>query len=126
VLDALERMFPAVRAAYMDSRSMAIAADAEAYLTRYRAESQAVRDLEAERRWKGAPLDESEVRRVASFLKSHNEMMKGEEFVMREMRNRAREVRRLWIAAVFLLFALALFVRPPAPRAVHRENRRAL
>jgi zinc/manganese transport system permease protein len=116
VLDALERMFPAIRVAYMDAKSIAIAADAEAYLARYRAETQAVREREAERRWKGEPLEEAEVRRIASFLKSHNEMMKGEEFVAREMRNRAREVGRLWIAAVFLLFALALFVRPPARR----------
>jgi zinc/manganese transport system permease protein len=116
VLDTLERAFPAIRNAYMDDKSIAIAADAERYLERYRAEAQALRDREAERRWKGEPLEEQEVRRIASFLKSNNEMMKGEEFVAREMRNRAREVRRLWIAAAFLAFALALFVRPPRPR----------
>ena len=116
VLDALERVFPAIRSAYMDAGAIAAAAEAESYVARYRAETQALREREAERRWKGEPLEEQEVRRIASYLKSKNEMMKGEEFVAREMRNRAREIRRLWIAAVFLVFALALFVRPAKRR----------
>jgi len=43
-------------------------------------------------------------------------VLEREEFVVREMRGRARAVRRGWIAAAFLPFALALFVRPPARR----------
>lgn len=109
LLDTAEHLAPKIRAAYMDEKSSRIAADAEAYAERYRGEAAKLREKEAERRWKGEPLDEIEVRRVASFLKSYNEMIKGETFVVREVRNRARTERRFAIAATLLLFA-ALFL----------------
>jgi zinc/manganese transport system permease protein len=110
VLDALERAFPAVRTAYMDDKALAIAADAQRYRERYQADAAKLRAREADRRWKGEPLDEMEVRRIASYLKSYNEMTRGEEFVMAEVRGRAREANRWWIAAVFLLIALSMVV----------------
>jgi zinc/manganese transport system permease protein len=106
LLDAAERLVPKIRWAYMDEKSRRIAAEAEAYAERYRGEAGKLRDSEAQRRWKGAPLDELEVRRVASFLKSYNEMVNGETFVAREVRSRARAEHRFAIAAVFLLLAL--------------------
>jgi zinc/manganese transport system permease protein len=105
LLDAAESIAPRIRQGYMDEKSTRIATEAEAYAERYRGESQKLRDQEAERRWKGEPLDEAEVRRVASFLKSYNEMIKGETFVAREVRGRAREARRYGIAAALLLLA---------------------
>jgi zinc/manganese transport system permease protein len=116
ILDALERAFPAIRTAYMDDKSIAIGAEAERYGERYRAEAETLRAREAERRWKGEPLDEAEVRRIASFLKSYNEMTRGEQFVSREVRIRARESQRWWIGAVFMLVALSLGVSLPRPR----------
>ncbi|HEX7560049.1 MAG TPA: metal ABC transporter permease, partial [Usitatibacter sp.] len=58
VLDSLERAFPAIRGAYMDAKSLAIGAEAAAYGRRYRDEADKLRAREAERRWKGEPLDE--------------------------------------------------------------------
>ena len=117
VLDTLERAFPAIRAAYMDDKALAIRADAAAYAERYRSEAQKLRARETERRWKGEPLDEAEVRRIASFQKSYHEMIKGEEFVVAEVRRRAREARRWWIAAAFLLFGFSVVVSlPMGPR----------
>ena len=113
VLDALERAFPAIRAAYMDDKSRMIRADAAAYAQRYRDEAEKLRARETERRWKGETLDEAEVRRIASFQKSYNEMVKGEEFVMAEVRKRARTEKRWWIAAAFLLFAVSVAVSLP-------------
>ncbi len=113
VLDALEHAFPAIRSAYMDEKLRGIAADADAQAARYRDEAQKLRDREAERRWKGEPLDEGEVRRIASFLKSYNEMTRGEEFVAREVRGKARSSQRWWIAAVFLVLALSVVVSLP-------------
>jgi zinc/manganese transport system permease protein len=121
LLDAAESVFPRIRAAYMDEKSGRIAADAETYAERYRGEAAKLREREAERRWKGEAMDELEIRRVASFLKSYNEMIRGETFVVREVRSRARDERRFAIAATLLLLA-ALCVpwrsirwrRPPA------------
>ncbi len=107
LLDALERAAPMVREAYIDARALAIAAEAQQYAARYRDEAAQLRALEAERRWKGESLDESEVRKIASFLKSSHEMVTGEVFVMREVRSRAREANRGWIAGIFLLIAIA-------------------
>lgn len=113
VLDTLERAFPAIRSAYMDEKSLAIAAEADAYAARYRDEADKLRASEAERRWKGEALDELEVRRIASFLKSYNEMIRGEEFVVREVRSRARDTWRWPIAAVFLALAFSVIVSLP-------------
>lgn len=116
VLDSLEHAFPAIRGAYMDAKSLAIGAEAAAYGRHYRDEADKLRAREAERRWKGEPLDEEEVRRIASFEKSYNEMIRGEEFVAREVRSRAREAKRWWIAGAFLLVAASLVASLPAWR----------
>ena len=112
LLDALERAFPRVREAYMDRRSLAVALEAESYAERYRDSAAKLRAQEAERRWKGEALDELEIRRIASFLKSYNEMTGGETFVVREVRSRARETWRWAIGALELLCALALAWAP--------------
>jgi zinc/manganese transport system permease protein len=120
VLDSLERAFPAIRGAYMDAQSLAIGDEAATYGRRYRDEADSLRAREAERRWKGEPLEEEEVRRIASFEKSYNEMIRGEEFVALEVRSRAREAKRWWIALAFLLVAAALVVPLRAWRRVSR------
>ena len=48
--------------------------------------------------------------RLSSFIKSYNEMRRGEEFVMREVRSRAR-ARARWIAGA-LAIVLALLLAP--------------
>ena len=113
VLDTLERVFPAIRATYMDDKARGIRADAADYAERYRDEAAKLRARESERRWKGEPLDEAEVRRIASFQKSYHEMIRGEEFVMAEVAKRAREAKRWWIAAAFLLLAASVAASLP-------------
>ena len=108
LLDVFERAWPGLRHVYMDGKARAIAQDAERYAERYRNEADRLRAREAERRWKSEPLDEQEVRQVASFLKSYNEMTAGEVFVVREVRSRARESARWWLGAAQLLLAIAI------------------
>jgi zinc/manganese transport system permease protein len=110
LLDALERVAPGLRSAYMSDKELAIIADAEIYAERYRGDAAKLRASEAERRWKGEPLDEYQVRRTASFLKSYNEMVQGETFVVKEVRYRAREARRVPIG---LAFACAAIIAAP-------------
>ena len=50
------------------------------------------------------------LQRISSFLKSYAEMRKGEQFVMGEIRARARE-RVRWVASPGLL-AIALLLAP--------------
>lgn len=116
VLDALESAFPAVRAAYVDARGRATIEDANRELERVRVEADNLRASEAEHRWKDDALPEEDVRRVASFLKSYNEMMKGETFVVRRVRDDARAANRFAIGGVFLLIAASLVVSLPGRR----------
>jgi len=121
LLDAMERVFPAIRSAYMDGKAQAIALEAAGFSERYRDDAAKLRAREEERRWKGEPLDDVEVRRIGSFLKSYNEMIRGEEFVMREVRSRAREQNRWWISGILVLLALSLVVSLPSKRTTPRN-----
>src|SRR5215212_8518755 len=68
--------------------------------------------MEADSRSQGQALDDLQVRRMSSFVRSYGEMQRGEEFVMREVRVRARE-RIRWGAGAGLL-AIALLMMPGA------------
>ena len=67
-------------------------------------------ELERARRTQGEALSDAEMQRISSFLKSYAEMRKGEQFVLGEVRARARERIRWSIA--FGLLALALLLAP--------------
>jgi zinc/manganese transport system permease protein len=65
-------------------------------------------EIETRSRSEGRALDDFEVRRISSFLKSYSEMRKGEEFVKREVRSRARERTRWLAGGAVLLITLAI------------------
>ena len=48
-------------------------------------------------------------------------MIRGEEFVMREVRSRAREQNRWWISGILVLLALSLVVSLPSKRTTPRN-----
>ena len=66
--------------------------------------------MEKRNRTEGEALDDFSIARISSFLKSYGEMRKGEQFVMGEVRARARE-RVRWGASLGLL-AFALLLAP--------------
>jgi zinc/manganese transport system permease protein len=103
VLDAIEYLFPSARQAYFTNAEAATYQDAAAYAERYRHEADQLNELETRSRAEGQPLDDLVVRRISSFIKSYTEMRKGEEFVKREVRSRARE-RIRWVAGGAMLF----------------------
>ena len=51
-------------------------------------------------------IDDFSVARISSFLKSYGEMRKGEQFVMGEVRARARERVRWGMSLALLAFAI--------------------
>ncbi|HEY0339051.1 MAG TPA: metal ABC transporter permease, partial [Burkholderiales bacterium] len=108
LLDAVELAIPGVRNLYLSRNEAQIYNDADAYSERYRLEAERLNDKEAKSRWQGEALSDYEVRRISSFLQSYNEMRKGEEFVKREVRARARTRMRWAIAAVLLIGACAI------------------
>ena len=116
LLDAVERAFPAARAVYLRDNEQQIHGEAEAHAERYRREVERLTLMEVRSRSEGQALDDVQVTRISSMLKTTNEMRKGEEFVKREVRARARE-RVRW-AIAFPLLLIALFLVPGGLRWV--------
>ena len=85
------------------------------YAERYRMEAEQLNELERRNRTEGEALDDFTVARISSFLKSYGEMRKGEQFVMGEVRARARE-RVRWSASLGLLLLALLLFAPVALR----------
>ena len=106
------RWFPRCAALYFTRAEAATFADAAHYAERYRTEAEQLNDLERRNRTEGEALDDFAVARISSFLKSYGEMRKGEQFVMGEVRARARE-RVRWPAALVLLAGAILLAPLP-------------
>ena len=118
LLDGVEYAMPAVRSIYMSDAELAAYGEAREQAERHRREGEKLNEREARSRWEGKPLDDLEVRRISSFLKSYGEMRRGEQFVMGEVRSRARE-RARWacggalLAAGMLVFPWRRRIAPP-------------
>ena len=110
LFDMLEYAAPPLRSLYFSKVELATYRDSDEYAERHRLAAEQLIELERRRRTQGEALDDLEVRRISSFLKSYGEMRKGEQFVMGEVRARARE-RIRWGASLSLL-ALALLLAP--------------
>jgi len=110
LLDAAEYFIPSLRQLTLSAREADVYEDAAAHAQRYRGEAERLNAMEADSRSQGQALDDLQVRRMSSFVRSYGEMQRGEEFVMREVRVRARE-RIRWGAGAGLL-AIALLMVP--------------
>jgi len=108
LLDAAEYVLPGLRAGYLSRVELATYQDARAYAERHRVEAERLNAIETSSRSQGEALDEYTVQRISSFLKSYGEMRRGEEFVMREVRSRARERIRWMLGAGMAVLALLL------------------
>jgi len=115
LMDLAEYAIPSLQALYFSPTEQAIVADAGAHAERFRVEAEQLNDLERRKRTEGEALDDFAAARISSFLKSYGEMRKGEQFVMGEVRARARE-RVRWSASLGLLLLALLLVAPIALR----------
>jgi zinc/manganese transport system permease protein len=83
-------------------------------MVRFQAEVDRINGMEKAARYQGAPLPDEEIRRIASYQQSFNEMTRGERFVQDVLRGKARS-RERWViglpAAVIALLGLGLLVR---------------
>jgi zinc/manganese transport system permease protein len=110
LLDALEAAQPAIRDYFLSPTERDIYASAANVESKIRGESSRIGQLERESRWQGSELTDDEVRRLASYVQSFQEMQKGEQFVQREIRNRGRERQRWAIGVPLLLISLGLLL----------------
>ncbi len=105
MLDALEAALPSVRALYFTRAEQAIYSDAAVYADRYYSEAERLNAIEKQSRARETALDDAAIAKLSSYLKSYGEMRKGEQFVMQEVRARARERTRWFLTPALLLFA---------------------
>jgi zinc/manganese transport system permease protein len=112
LLDAVEAAWPSAREAYFNAPERGIYTDAENYAKRYSAEMTRLSKLEIGSRWQGAEIDDETIRKISSFQQSYNEMIKGERFVMQEIRSRARE-RLRWTAFSIVVALCAVMMLLP-------------
>jgi zinc/manganese transport system permease protein len=106
LLDVLEYVVPGARTLYMREGELKMFNEAAREAERYRTLAAQLSGKEQDSRWQGVALDDLQVRRISSFMQSYNEMRKGEEFVKREVRARARDAARWWLAAIFIAMGL--------------------
>jgi len=112
MLDMLEYAAPSLRSLYLTKAEAAAYQDASEYGERHRLAGEQLIELEQRHRTQGEALDDLAVQRISSFLKSYAEMRKGEQFVMGEVRARARE-RIRWSVSLGLLAVALLFAPLP-------------
>ena len=110
IIDMIEYAIPSLRTLYFTRAEATTFADASEHAERYRWEAEQLNEVERRNRTQGQALDDFSIARISSFLKSYGEMRKGEQFVMGEVRVRARE-RVRWGASLGLL-AFALLIAP--------------
>ena len=108
LLDSIEAVFPQARRIYFTRAESDTYLDAEKYAERYRREAEQLNERETRSRAEGETLDDLTVRRISSFIRSYTEMRRGEEFVKREVRARARERTRWMLGGLMLVVALAV------------------
>ena len=101
-------MMPGVRGFYLSELELKVYGDAESHAERYRQQAERLNEKEVKSRWQGEGITDTDVRRISSFLQSYNEMRKGEEFVKREVRSRARERTRWVMGGVLIVFGLLM------------------
>ena len=107
LFDSVERYVPAMRNIYFTENEVAMHQDAQRYVARYTSELNRLGEMEARNRYENTETDDFLVQKISSFQQSYNEMIKGETFVMREVRSRARE-RLRWPAAIGSLILLLI------------------
>lgn len=120
LLAAFERVSGLGPERSMTAGERRIFAEATETEARNRREVERLRAAEREARWKGEGLGEEDLRRVASFQQTFNEMGRGERFVQDHLRAVARERERWNVgvpAVAASVLALLLVYQPRRRRA---------
>lgn len=123
LLDAVEQAVPELRRLYMTAGEREVLGSAEAEYDRFRLEAARLSTIELASRAHAAVPNDVDAQRISSMLKSYGEMSKGEAFVRREVRARARDRNRFILGGAALLVSLLLL--PGVVARVHRHIAKA-
>ncbi len=110
LLDAAEAAQPEIRNYFLSAAEREVYESAVTVESKVQGESARMNELERASRWQGSDLSDDDVRRLSSYVQSFQEMRKGEQFVQREIRNKARERQRWVIGVPLVLVSLGLLL----------------
>ena len=112
-LNWLEEAAPAVELVFLSSAERQAWRDSREALARGVAEMRRLSTLQEDVRWGRATLGEDQKERLRQFLAARGEITAGDRFVLRTLRDRARERQRYWLGVPMLLggAAAALVLR---------------
>ncbi len=108
LLDAAEAARPEIRNYFLSTSEREVYKSAVTVESKVQGESARMNEIERASRWQGKELSNDDVRRLSSYVQSFQEMRKGEQFVQREIRNKARERQRWVIGIPLVLVSLGL------------------
>lgn len=103
-LDAVERLAPAVRGAFLTPFERTVAADSRAAIVQARRQLDELRALQADVQWGLRDLPPEQRERLRQFIASRAEISAGDELVLRTLRQRARQ-RQRWLLGLPLAAA---------------------
>ena len=120
---AVEQLTGLGPAYFLGTREREIYQSAAQEAIRFQAEADRLDASERKARYQGAPLSDDEIRRIASYQQSFNEMVRGERFVQDVLRAKAH-ARERWIVGLPLALAtvlgLGLLARPYVGRGARQ------
>ena len=118
-LNWLEEGLPAIELVFLSPAERQAWGDSREALARGMAEVRRLTTLQEDVQWGRAKLGEDQKERLRQFLAARGEITAGDRFVLRTLRDRARERQRYWLGLPVLLAgaagALALQRRRVAP-----------
>ena len=100
---------------FLSASDRAIYDSATRDMARFQSEAEQLDAREKAARFQGEPLSDEEIRRIASYQQSFNEMARGERFVQEVLRGKARARELWWVglpAAIVALLGLGWLARP--------------
>jgi zinc/manganese transport system permease protein len=107
LLDVVEAATGVGPTPFLSDGERAAYVDAVRDEARYRAEVERLNRMEQASRYQGRALGADDVRRLASYMQSFNEMQRGERFVQTTLRARARARERWWVGVPLVVLSLA-------------------
>ena len=99
ILDGLETFYPDLSNSFLNTEEKNILTDARISSEYLRSQINDLDRKEQESRWLGEGMSDEELRTLASYTISFQEMDKGEQFVRGNMKNKARD-RQRWIIGI--------------------------
>jgi len=106
LLNLMETYQPAVRSVFLSSEEQRLLDQAINGEDRLRSEINHLDSMEQTSRWQGEEMTGDDLRRVTGYTLTFQEMEKGEQFVQRTMRYKARDRQRWVIGIPLALFSL--------------------